>query len=322
MKMIDIKGVILDSSSIALITHINPDGDAVGSSLALMHALKDLGKQVEIFCQDDVPEMFGFLNGITAIEKPKSGAFLVYDLAIALDCSDRGRMGNCSVIMDNAVRSANIDHHISNTYYSDFNIVDEKAAATGELVFELIELLGDSKKKAIAEALYIAIASDTGGFSFSNTTAKSHRIVADLIEWGADVGRLSGLIFKNRSLQWVKLLGETLDTLKTYHGGKVSVLYITQEMLRKAGATEEHTDGIIQFGKDISGVELAVILREIDSHTTKVGFRSESLIDVSSLAGKFDGGGHQRASGCTINLPLHRAQEAIMKAIDQYFKGS
>ncbi|HZJ58270.1 MAG TPA: DHH family phosphoesterase, partial [Clostridia bacterium] len=188
MGMIDIIQPIDRSDSIALITHMNPDGDAVGSLIALMRALDKMGKSVDAYCQDEVPGALNFLDGVARITRPID-PIKRYDLAIALDCSDRGRMGDCATIMDMATSSANIDHHISNTFYADINIVDGGASATGEMIYELVELLIDSADKGIAEALYTAIVSDTGGFAFSNTTAKTHRTAANLIEWGAETAK-------------------------------------------------------------------------------------------------------------------------------------
>lgn len=319
MRMTDIITPILDSDSVAIITHVNPDGDAIGSSIALMHALDAVGKSVDIYCQDDPPKVYDFLKGFGRVKKPREST-KQYDMAIVLDCSDRERMGNCSPIMDRAKSSINIDHHISNTYYADMNIVDGGASATGELVFELIGLLIDSGNKTIAEALYTAIISDTGGFSFSNTSPKTHRIAAHLIEWGVAVNRISDLLFRDYSLEWVKLLGEAIKTLELYHQGRVAIIHVTQKMLREIGATEGHTSGIIQYAIDISGVELAVMLREMEPDLIKASFRSQSLIDVSTLAQEFGGGGHKRASGCTIEQPLDRAQDSLMKVIDLYFE--
>jgi len=317
--MTDIVEAINESNSIALITHINPDGDAVGSLIALMHALDKMGKSVYGYCQDDIPRSLSFLEGVKRITKPIN-PIEGYDLAIALDCSDRERMGDCVSIMDKAMRSANIDHHISNTYYADINIVHGNASATGEIVYELVQFLEDTGDKNMAEALYTAIVTDTGGFSFSNTSARTHRVIASLIEWGAEVSKLSNRLFKNHSLEWTRLLGEAINTLKTYHGGRVSTLYVTREMLQRVGATEEHINGMIQYGKDIAGVDLAVFFKEVDPSTTKVSFRSDSLVDVSALAQRFGGGGHKRASGCTINQPLCKAKKDTMEAIDYYFK--
>jgi phosphoesterase RecJ-like protein len=319
MRMIDIVEAIHESNSIALITHINPDGDAVGSLIALMLALDKMEKSVYGYCQDDVPKSLCFLDGADRISK-LTDPVERYDLAVALDCSDRERMGDCASIMDMAIRSANIDHHRSNTYYADINIVHEDASATGEMIYELVQQLEDTGDKNIAEALYTAIVTDTGGFSFSNTTARTHRVIANLIEWGAEVTELSTRLFRNHSPEWIRLLGEAINTLKIYHEGRVSTLYVTREMLQKVGASEEHINGIIQYGKDISGVELAVFFREVDPSTTKVSFRSGSLIDVSALAQKFGGGGHKRASGCTINLPLFKAHKYTMEVIDNYFR--
>ncbi len=317
--MNDILQSIAQSSSIALITHINPDGDAIGSTIALMHALDKMEKSVDVYCQDNIPSMFDFLDGVNRITKPDQST-KNYDLVIALDCSDPDRMGTCAPIMDRAITSANIDHHVSNTFYANINVVDEEASATGEIIYKLVTQLEIEPNKSIAEALYTAIVSDTGRFSFSNTTSKTHRIVAHLIEWGADVVKLSNLLFNNHSLEWVRLLGQAINSLAIYYDGKVAIMHITQAMMDRVGATEEHSNGIIQYAKDITGVELAALLREVNDSTIKVSLRSQSIIDVSLLAQEFGGGGHKRAAGCTINLPLIPAQDSLMKAINSYFK--
>lgn len=319
MKMFDIVGLIADSCTVAIVTHVNPDGDAIGSSIALMHALDGIGKEVDVFCQDDVPKTFEFLEGIDRIQKPEVSNKR-YDLLIALDCSDAERMGTCSSIMDRATRSINIDHHVSNTHYAHINIVDGQAAATGEIVYELVTLLNSSKSHSIADALYTSIVSDTGGFSFSNTTPKTHIVAAGLIKLGVEVDKISNLLFKNHSLEWVKLLGQAINSLEIHFNGKVAIMHITQEMMKNAGATEEQSNGIIQYAKDISGVELGIVFREEDPYTTKVSLRSQSLIDVSDVALKFGGGGHKRAAGCTIKQPLIQAKESLMKEIELYFK--
>lgn len=318
--MNDVIYAIGKSSSIAIVTHVNPDGDAIGSSIALMRAIDGVGKKtVDLYCQDEPPKVFDFLEGFDRVKKPE-GIKKVYDLVIALDCSDLERMGSCSSIMEKADYTINIDHHVSNTHYADINIVDSDAAATGEVIFNLIDLLTSSNIGSIAEPLYTAIISDTGGFSFSNTTPKTHRITADLIEWGVDLDRISRLLFKEYSLEWVRLLGKAINSLKIYHDGNVAIMHITQEMFKSSGATVEHTTGIIQYAKDISGVELAIVLREESPHTTKVSLRSQSQIDVSALAMQFGGGGHKRAAGCTFNLPLIQAQGHLMKALNMYFE--
>ena len=200
MMMADIIGAINASSIIAIVTHINPDGDAIGSSLALMHAIKNKGKEVQVYCQDDIPQTFDFLAGVKNIRKPELIQNTKYDLVIALDCSDMDRMGSCNTIFNRSERSANIDHHISNTRYAQINIVDGKAAATGEIIFELIKKLINFKDKNIARALYTSIVSDTGRFAFSNTTSRTHRVVAELLDWGADQVEISNQLFKNYSL--------------------------------------------------------------------------------------------------------------------------
>lgn len=317
--MCDIVQRIKDASKIALIAHIMPDGDTLGSCLGLSYILKKINKEVHVFCESDYPSTFSFLKGSDTFKKPEDRESK-YDLVIALDCSDRGRMGGCSVIMDEADVSINIDHHISNTYYADINEVDPNASATAEIVFDLIFKLTDSIDIDTAEALYTAITTDTGSFSFSNTTAKTHYTVAQLMGYGINVDKISTLLFRSRSLTETRLLALALNNLEMYYNNKMAVITISMDDMDKVLAKENDIDGIINFAKEIIGVELGVLIREIEKGKVKVGFRSKDKIDVNSFAIQFGGGGHKRAAGCVINENLNDSKRKIIDSAAVFFK--
>ena len=318
MKVNEAVLLINDSDSIALIAHIKPDGDALGSCMALKHALEIIGKKVDVYCQDPVPHIFSFLEGIQAIKIPTE-PIKQYDVVIAIDCSDKERLGDvCGMLFDKAAKTINIDHHVSNTEYADINIVDSEASATGELIYELIISLGVKPEKTIAEALYTAITTDTGSFCYSNTTSRTHYIAAKLLECGIEVDRLSTILFKQHTVAWTRLLGKALGTLELHLEGKVALIQITREMIEDVGAGEGDTSGIINYAKDIEGVEVAIMLKE-EEDSVKVGLRSQFLIDVSQIAGQFGGGGHVRAAGCKIEASLEEARDIILKAVKEEF---
>jgi len=310
--------MINNSSDIALIAHVMPDGDTLGSCVALKQALEIIGKKVDIYCEDPVPHTYSFLERIQKIKMPPE-PIKQYELVIAVDCSDKERLGyTCNLLFDKAAKTINIDHHVSNTEYADINIVDSKAAATGELIYELIIELGVKPEKTIAEALYTAISTDTGSFCYSNTTSRTHYIIAKLLEYGVEVDKLSTILFKQHSIAWTRLLGKALETLELYLDGKVALIYISKEMIDKVGANEGDTSGIINYAKDIEGVELAIMLKE-EKDSVKVGLRSQYLIDVSQIARQFGGGGHIRAAGCKIETSLEEARNIILKAVKEAF---
>lgn len=310
--------IINNSTSIALIAHIMPDGDTLGSCIALKLALEIMGKDVDIYCEDPVPHTFRFLEGIQKIKLPTK-PIKQYELVIAVDCSDKGRLGyTCSLLFNNAAKTINIDHHVSNTEYADINVVDPKASATGELIYELIIKLGVELKKTIADALYTAISSDTGSFCFSNTSSRTHNIAAKLLECGVEVDKLSTILFKQHSIAWTRLLAKALETLELHLEGKVALIYISKEMISSVGADEGDTSGIINYAKDIEGVEVAIMLKE-EKDSIKVGLRSQYLIDVSRIAQQFGGGGHIRAAGCRIEASLEEARNIILEAVKEAF---
>ena len=326
-KLLSAIKVLKEGCQFALVAHVMPDGDTIGSSLSLMGVLKESGKGVDMYCHDDPPSNLGFLQGIHEFRKHIDND-IVYDAVICLDCSDESRLGACAALLNNAGCSVNIDHHVTNTKYADINIVDPKASSTAELVFNLIEEFSNKTPSLpVCEAIYTGIVTDTGGFQFSNTTSAAHRIAARLIEYGVDVDRLTRLIYKNIPLSKIRLLGIVLNSLEMYMDNTVAFLTVTRSMIKKAGFTDvnyndSNTEGLINYAIDINGVECAVMFKELDENTTKVGFRTKSRIDASVLATMFDGGGHAKAAGCTIEENVERSKALVLDALQNMFGGT
>ncbi|HHY81068.1 MAG TPA: bifunctional oligoribonuclease/PAP phosphatase NrnA [Clostridiales bacterium] len=319
MTIKDVHLYLRQSERIALIAHIQPDGDTIGSCLALADILKAEGKSVDLYCQDNVPEALKFLQD--------SDQFLhctgnedAYDLAIAVDCSDKERMGTCSSVFDAGRHSINIDHHISNTMYAELNLVDTNAAATGEIIYALAKSLNKQISRNAAEALYAAISTDTGSFCFSSTTSRSYRIAADLLDCGIDAERITTLLYKSNRIERIRLLGRALNSLSLYENGKVALMIITREDLSASGALDSETENLVNYAKDIMGVELGILLKEAADGSIKASFRSKGNIDVSILAGRFNGGGHKAASGASIKMEMGKVKESILAAVHEMLK--
>lgn len=300
---------------VALFSHVSPDGDCMGSMLALGLALKKIGKKVLLYNPDLVPHNLDFLPGADGVHNvlpdplPKTLCFV--------DCSDLRRVNlDVSQFPQDAV-IINIDHHISNQRFGTLNCVQSDASATGEIVMALIKELGVPFDKEIATDLYTAIVTDTGSFQFSNTTPKTHRLAADLLESGIDLLQIHHRIFDQKPLAQIELLSRALKELKLYAEGKLAVMTLTKKDFVETGAPDSLSEGLINNARSIEGVEVALLFKEIDERIIKVGFRSNLWFDVNILASKFGGGGHKRAAGCTMEVSLEEAQKSVIKAIEE-----
>lgn len=314
MMLDKISEVLKKSSRIAILPHIAADGDALGSSLALVLALKKLNKAAIMFVEEEIPQLYNFLPGLQYAEVYTSSN-MKFDAAVAIDAGDAERLAKRFEIFDNSIVTINIDHHSTNTEFAIHNYVDTKAAATGEIIYNLINLLCVEYNMDIATCLYVAIATDTGGFRFTNTTSHTHSIVAELLKEGVNVGDISQRVFDSTSYEKVRLLGKAADSLELLDNGKIALISITNEMIRKVGAKEEDCDGIVSIGRNIRGVKVAVMLRQLDNGEIKVNLRSSSEFDVSLIAGMYSGGGHKKAAGYTTRGSLEEAKNMLLKDI-------
>ncbi|WP_024833917.1 DHH family phosphoesterase [Ruminiclostridium josui] len=307
------------AESIAIFPHVSADGDAIGSSLALALAIKKAGKKVIVYMEESIPDNYKFLPGIE-LARFISESDEVMGLNIALDTGDNGRLGTRADRFFKAPVTINIDHHITNTKFAQYNHVDASSASTGELIFLLLNEIGYEIDTDMAKCLYTAIATDTGGFKYGNTTAETHRTAAELLSTGIDVADLSQKIFDNTSFVKLKLTQKAIELLELYENDLLAVTVITQDILRLTGAKDEDCDGLVNIGRSIVGVEVSVLIKEKSNNEIRVNLRSKAYVDVSEIAASFGGGGHKRAAGCTINGSISDVKEQLINTIKDKLK--
>jgi len=310
--------ILNDNEKFLIVSHEAPDGDAIGSVLALGKVLENLNKEYRAYIGDEIPKRYKFLYGADKIITTEDEIDILPEITFALDCADLNRANIKKEANINFI--INIDHHISNTSFGDINIIDSKSSATGEVLYNLFKDLSIKIDMATAEALYTAILTDTGSFRFTNTTSYSHIVVSNLIKKGIDTQKIIREIYEKRSIANLKVLGETLDNLEISNNGKYAWSFITREMMEKAKAKESDTEGIINYIREIDGVEIGILFKETLDSTVKVGFRSNEHIDVSLLASYFSGGGHKKAAGCEINDDLDVAIKKVIRKIEDTFE--
>ncbi|MFZ5943658.1 MAG: DHH family phosphoesterase [Bacillota bacterium] len=309
-----IKDILLQSKKATIISHYNPDGDAIGSQIALGLGLKQLGIDVSLINKDRAPNYYSFLADWESI-KPLNEED-IYNTIVCVDCATMERTGYDAVelLREGKRVLINIDHHISNTNYADYNWVDHNAAATAELIYDLLGILQVKIDKDMANALYTGISTDTGSFLYENTTSTTHIVVSDLINRGADVNLLRLNYYENTSMSKIELVKHGLNNLSFAQDNKIAWITIGQQTFLSAQATDADAEGLINYVKGISGVEIAITFREIEHEKIKVSFRSKSIADVNELAAMFSGGGHPRASGCIFSGNMEDAVAKITSA--------
>jgi phosphoesterase RecJ-like protein len=283
--------LLQNSNTIILTAHVQPDGDCLGSMLALNQYLVSLGKNVRMVLDDDVPALYKFLPGHQAIQKP-TAKVISADLLIVLDASDIERIGKVKEHVEAPI--LNIDHHISNTKFADYWYIDRQSAATGEIIFQLLTMLNASITADIATCLYTAIATDCGFFRYANTSVQTMRYAADLMDYGAKPNIISEYM-ETKPLESILTLAKVLETLELHHHGKIATITVLPDTLSNLDSTE----GFINYPRVIEGVEIAIMFKVMNEGMIRISFRSKST-DVSKLALAFGGGGHARAAGCAI----------------------
>jgi len=299
----------------AILSHVRPDGDALGSQLALALSLKQLGKNVRVWNEDGMLEKYSFLARAQLLTKPPSGAEDV-DVAIALDTAMQNRLGTAFQGIRTAKIWVNIDHHPSNPGYGDLVYVDPVAPATGQILFELIKSERLPFDRAIAENLYVAISTDTGSFQYPNTSARTFEIAAELVRAGVDVGRINQQVYENYPRRRVELLRELLRTMRFEDGGRVASFSLSLKTAAELGVLPEDNEGLIDHLRAIRGVIVAVFFEELTDGKVRVSMRSKSeKADVCAICQKFGGGGHTLAAGARVRGTLAEVEQKILEAI-------
>lgn len=297
-------------------SHVNPDGDNIGSSLGVYYFLEKIGKKVSYVLNDDYPTTLMFLYD-DKVKKKSSDIEERGQIVIALDAGDYSRICIDKEILEKAKEIVCIDHHVTNGDYSNIKYIDTKASSTCEMVYNLLKMYEKKKSiniidEKIATALYTGLITDTGNFQYSNTSASSLYMAGDLMEIGADKNKVIQEIYQNNSLNFYKILGDALSTLEVY-SDKISVITVTEDMLTNRGVIYDDIDPITPYSRDIEGVELGIFIKERTKGEVKVSFRSKNYVDCTVLAKKFGGGGHIRAAGCTIfNEDVETAKKMLL----------
>ncbi|RYD06811.1 hypothetical protein N752_02430 [Desulforamulus aquiferis] len=298
-----------------------PDGDSLGSILALGLGLQTLGQEVTMVSSDPVPDLYTFLPGAEQIVVGKVPPGN-YDLFIALDCSVIDRLGKyVESVLNSEITTLVIDHHVNDNPFGHYNYVEPKSAATGQIVMDLLDLINIEIDNKLAINLYTAIVTDTGSFRYENTTPEVHVKASRLIDLGIPVSKLSNLIFGEQPVESIRLLQVALQSLEISKCGQIAWLSITQEQVQSVGAEDQHVDGLINYPRKIKGVEVAIVFKELNDGMVKVSLRSKYQVDVNLLAKKFGGGGHVRASGCTLKGGLDQAKKLVLTETQNLFRG-
>ncbi|HEX9113068.1 MAG TPA: bifunctional oligoribonuclease/PAP phosphatase NrnA [Nitrospirota bacterium] len=300
--------------TILISVHRNPDGDALGSQLALMLALEKMRKTVTAHNLDPVPEVYRFLPQADRIGTGRS-VLGNYDAYIVLD-SEPQRAGLFDGMYP-ARTLINIDHHITNPRTWRLTWLDADASATGEMIYKLIRLLGVQIDREIAHCLFTSIFTDTGSFRYTNTTPESMRISAELLEAGADPWLVTENVYESFAFRRIKLLGAVLSSLERSADGRVAWVVVTDELYRRTGTTSEDTENFINFVRSVKGVEVAVLLRQIGEAQYKISLRSKGRVDLSALAQSFGGGGHKNAAGGVMSGTIEVVTSKVINEVDK-----
>jgi len=325
--MDELKSAIHHAKTILLFSHISPDGDTLGSVLALQMMLEKMGKRVIPVLDGVVPSALSFLPGAEYLRSPGelAGAIdhkAMETLAIAVDVSSESRLGEAKTLFHSIPLTAQLDHHETNPGYAHINLIDAAAPATAILVARLQRALNLPLDVAETVCLYTALSTDTGNFAFQNTTAEAFRLMGQLMEAGLPLAKYSRMLFRRKERAFVSLLGKTLPSLVFLHCGEIAGMQVTCQEMRSAGATNEHTDGVVDYAIDTVGVKIAYFARETEEGGAKFSLRALPPYRVDEVAAYFGGGGHQLAAGCTVSLPLAEAVEKVQGLLTEALEGS
>ena len=313
---LEIAEILRREQTFLILTHYRPDGDAIGSQLALTLLLRNLGKTVEAWNDDDVPAKFKFLPGAKLITRPPATP-KAFDVVIAIDSSNWQRVGTSAEKIASRKHFINIDHHVSNDKFAQINWIVTESPASGQIAFDLIKRGHFTLTAEIAQCLFAAISTDTGSFMFGNTTAACLRVAAELVETGINVGELSRHVYESYPYARLRMLQMALADLKLTDHKRTAYFWLTKDMFNNSGAKREDTEGLIDFARAIEGVVVALLFEELDEPSKfRVSFRSKHpQVDVNSIARHFGGGGHREAAGARLTGLPHDVETRVLAAV-------
>ncbi len=310
----EIASVLDASRTILLYPHVSADGDALGSCTALCKALRMKGKECYILVEEELPLNLKFLDKGYCTDD--QNIIEDVDVSFCVDCGDETRFPNRTEKFEQGKTSICLDHHRTTKDFCDYNYVVPEASATGELVFDLLQEMGTPADVEIGEALFAAITTDTGNFQYSNTTRKAFEIMTELLDWGVDTNKVSVQLYENIRLERKIIESMAFSTMNILADGKAAIAYVTQEMIEQSGALSEETENVIQQLRSIAGVEYAAFLKEKGENLVRLSLRAKTEGDVAVIAEKFGGGGHIKASGATLEMPIEEAVAAVTAELE------
>jgi len=302
---------LLSAGAVRILAHNHPDGDTLGSAWALAHALRALGKDVLVQCEDPSPAMFSFMpQGLEETEREDA-------LVVAVDVADESLLGNTFTEIYGGRVALNIDHHRTNTLYAAENLVDAEACACAEVVGDLIGAMGAPITAHIAACIYAGISTDTGCFRYANTSARSHRWAAHCMDLGVETEPLDRAFFETDTKTYLALERMAFDNLRYYCGGRLAIVAVTQAMFRQSGSNEDEYIKIVARTRQIEGVLVGVAIREKPDGSFKLSLRSHAPVDAAAIAARMGGGGHPRAAGAASVLPLEETIATIVGYVEE-----
>ena len=313
--ILQITEVIRSNSSFLLTTHEGPDGDAIGSSLALASFLRKIGKEVSVHYQDPVPELYAFLPGADSVLSHIPDKH--FDVAVVLDIGERKRAGKEFCEYSKITTTINLDHHLSCEKFADFNLIDSQAAATGILVYRIANAFGYRFDRDTALCIYVATITDTGSFRYSNANREAFSVAGEMIECGVNAWDVAEQLYENQPQRRLELLAKCLPTLEVFKDGQAASVTVTNEMYAACGADAELTDGFVNYPRSIRGVEVAIFFRQLEEKKYKVGFRSKGKVNVAAFSAVLGGGGHHNAAGCTVDGTLAEVKTVVYRIVDE-----
>lgn len=317
MTLDNIKEEIEKAQTIVVVTHESPDGDAVGSSLAMYQALKQMGKAVDIVIPE-MPKTFNFLPCADEIKKEGRND-LQYDLGISLDCTDTKRLEGFDPWYDTAKIKISIDHHGTNAMFADYNYIDPVSPACAQILIVVLESMGITINKDIGTCILAGIITDTGGFRYDGVTTETFEFTANLIRLGVNVSEIYKRVLETKTRANFELRKRAIDRMEFFEDGKIAFTYITMKDEEEVKSESGDHEGLVEMGRDLEGVEVSILLRETEKGF-KASLRSNEYVNVSEVCSIFSGGGHIKAAGCTIPYELEIAREKILERTKTFLK--
>lgn len=317
MTLDKIKEEIEKAKTVVILTHESPDGDAVGSSLAMYQALKKMGKEVDVVIPE-MPRTFEFLPCADEIKKEGRND-IQYDLGISLDCTDTKRLEGFNPWYDTAKTKISIDHHGTNAMFADYNYVDPVAPACAQILIVVFSSMGIEINKDIGTCILAGIITDTGGFKYEGVSTETFEFTANLIRLGVNVPEIYKRVLQIKTMANFKLRKLALNRMEFFENGKIAFTYMTIEDEEKTKAEAGDHEGLVEIGRDLEGVEVSIFIRETEKGF-KASLRSNNYVNVSEVCSIFSGGGHIRAAGCTLPYNLEQAKEKIIERTKIFLK--